>query len=136
MNLRNELSAILPSYMIPKYFIFLTELPLTVNGKVDYKKLPEPVSELIFNKIEEHDDLLTQIRQLFANVLSLPLEVIDNHVNFGDLGGDSMQMAYMINEMITKMISSQHHDAFSNELERLLVCATPYNFYKHLSKII
>ncbi|PWY55263.1 hypothetical protein DGG96_12410 [Legionella qingyii] len=136
INLRGELSAVLPSYMIPKYFIYLTELPLTINGKVDYKKLPDPASELIDKNIDGHDDLLAQIRQLFANVLSLPLEVIDNHATFGDMGGDSMQMAYMINELITKMISPQHHIVFSNELERLLVRATPYNFYKHLSKII
>ncbi|WP_454782361.1 non-ribosomal peptide synthetase [Legionella sp. WA2022007384] len=136
INVHGELSAILPSYMIPKYVIFLPELPLTVNGKIDYKKLPAPASDFIFNKIDEYDDLLTKIRQLFANVLSLPLEVIDNHVTFANLGGDSMQMAYMINEMITKMISPQHHAVFAYELERLLICATPYNFYTHLSKII
>ncbi|QMT60256.1 non-ribosomal peptide synthetase [Legionella sp. PC997] len=136
IDLHDKLATILPSYMIPKYFTFLPEFPLTVNGKVDYKKLPAPTSNLNFNKIDVQKDLLTKIRQLFANVLSLPLELIDNHVTFDNLGGDSMQMAYMINEIISKMISPQHHMVFANELERLLICATPYNFYKHLSKII
>lgn len=136
VDLRKKLSATLPYYMIPKYFIFLTELPLTVNGKVDYKNLPKPASILIAPKTNTHENLLTQIRQLFANVLSLPLEVIDNHVIFGDLGGDSMQMAYMINEMLTKMIAPEHHVAFANRLEQLLICPTPHNFYEYLSKII
>lgn len=114
----------------------MTELPLTVNGKVDCKNLPKPASILIAPQTNTHENLLTQIRQLFANVLSLPLEVIDNHVIFGDLGGDSMQMAYMINEMLTKMIAPEHHVAFANRLEQLLICPTPHNFYEYLSKII
>ncbi|CAM2759694.1 peptide synthetase, non-ribosomal [Legionella steigerwaltii] len=134
-DLRAELSLVLPSYMVPKYFIFLTELPLTINGKVDYKKLPRPISVSISSKINEGDDLLPMIRQIFANTLSLPLEVIDNHATFGDLGGDSIQMAYMINEMLMKVISSEHHVAFGEELEQLLACPTPYNFYDHLSKL-
>lgn len=136
IDLRKKLSETLPYYMVPKYFIFLTELPLTVNGKVDYKKLPKPASILITPQTNKHENLLIQIRQLFANALSLPLEVIDNHVIFGDMGGNSMQMASMINEMITKMIAPEHHVAFANGLEQLLICPTPHNFYEHLSKII
>ncbi|AWN74258.1 non-ribosomal peptide synthetase [Legionella anisa] len=136
VDLQKKLSETLPYYMVPRYFIFLIELPLTVNGKIDYKKLPKPSFESTLPKIDKHEDLLTQIRQLFASVLSLPLEVIDNHVTFGDMGGDSMQMAYMINELLVKMISAEHHYAFANGLERLLVSATPLNFYEHLSKII
>ncbi|KTD41355.1 non-ribosomal peptide synthetase [Legionella parisiensis] len=136
VDLQKKLSATLPYYMVPKYFIFLTELPLTSNGKVDYKKLPKPASILTTPQSSKHKNLLIQIRQLFANVLSLPLEVIDNHVIFGDMGGNSMQMAYMINEMITKMIAPEHHVAFANGLEQLLICPTPHNFYEHLSKII
>ena len=40
--LKDHLSRSLPSYMIPKHFILLDELPLTNNGKVDKKLLPLP----------------------------------------------------------------------------------------------
>lgn len=38
-NLKKELKALLPDYMIPKKFVFLDQLPLTTNGKIDRKLL-------------------------------------------------------------------------------------------------
>jgi yersiniabactin nonribosomal peptide synthetase len=39
--LRQHLAALLPAYMLPRKFYFLTAFPLTPNGKVDRKKLAE-----------------------------------------------------------------------------------------------
>lgn len=66
------------------------KLPTIINGKLDQKKLPKPISASLSSSVDEHEDLLTQIRQLFASTLSLPLEVIDNHVTFDEMGGDSI----------------------------------------------
>lgn len=41
-ELREYLSNHLPDYMIPSYFIQINKMPLTPNGKVDRKALPEP----------------------------------------------------------------------------------------------
>ena len=40
--LREYLGQIIPDYMIPARFIFLDQLPLTINGKVDRRALPAP----------------------------------------------------------------------------------------------
>ncbi|MDP4147651.1 MAG: amino acid adenylation domain-containing protein, partial [Bacillota bacterium] len=41
-ELREHLSKELPDYMIPAYFMQLENIPLTPNGKIDRKALPEP----------------------------------------------------------------------------------------------
>ncbi|MEG0291654.1 MAG: D-alanine--poly(phosphoribitol) ligase subunit DltA [Anaerovoracaceae bacterium] len=42
-NIKTQLKAFLPEYMIPKRIIFLDSLPVTANGKVDRAKLREVV---------------------------------------------------------------------------------------------
>ncbi|MCL1472480.1 non-ribosomal peptide synthetase [Argonema antarcticum] len=41
-SLRNVLKEKLPNYMMPSSFVFLNALPLSPNGKIDRKALPEP----------------------------------------------------------------------------------------------
>ncbi|MBO7719168.1 MAG: amino acid adenylation domain-containing protein, partial [Methanosphaera sp.] len=57
-ELKKHLSLILPDYMIPSYYTQLDTFPKTPNGKINFKKLPEPVvsdEEIILprNSIEE-----------------------------------------------------------------------------------
>ena len=39
-EIRKGITGVLPDYMIPNRFIVLDELPVTANGKVDYRALP------------------------------------------------------------------------------------------------
>ena len=43
-SLKQGLSAQLPEYMVPRYFMALAELPFTPNGKLDKRGLPDPIS--------------------------------------------------------------------------------------------
>jgi D-alanine--poly(phosphoribitol) ligase subunit 1 len=41
--LRRQLGTLLPAYMLPRKFYFLTTFPMTANGKADRKKLAEMI---------------------------------------------------------------------------------------------
>lgn len=134
--IRSKLSLVLPYYMVPRHIIFLPELPMTINGKVDLKRLPDPKEELTSESNTPNEDILTHIRQLFANILSLSINDILPESIFQELGGDSMQMATLINEILTQLIPGQFHNVFMTELEPLLAEATPNSFYKGMVNLV
>ena len=42
-NIKNELKCRLPEYMIPRKFVWMEQLPLTSNGKLDRKQVAEDI---------------------------------------------------------------------------------------------
>jgi amino acid adenylation domain-containing protein len=100
-NLREFLKKMLPDYMIPAVFISLDAFPLTPNGKVDRKALPEP--EQIGQQtdyIAPQDILEQQIAELWENILHR--KRIGMYDNFFDLGGNSLLAATLFAEIEKK----------------------------------
>ncbi|MCK4764861.1 MAG: amino acid adenylation domain-containing protein [Candidatus Aminicenantes bacterium] len=94
-ELREVLSRVLPDYMIPTYFVFLDRIPLTPNGKVDRKLLPEPE---ILRKREytaPGSEIEEKLAVLWSQVLNIAAEIgIDD--NFFELGGHSLKGTILI----------------------------------------
>ncbi len=93
IEIKEFLSARLPLYMHPDCYIRVPEFPLTANGKIDYKALPEPSEDSMpagtehvkpINKIEE------EILQIILTLLSK--ESISVQDNFFDMGINSIKM--------------------------------------------
>ncbi|MCK8495658.1 amino acid adenylation domain-containing protein [Spirosoma sp. RP8] len=88
---RTKLQEVLPDYMVPSDFVYLTEFPVTPNGKIDRKALPKPNSALrsagkgITEPVTDTEKLITAI---WADTLGL--EKVGIHDNFFELGGHSM----------------------------------------------
>ncbi|MDG3044579.1 phosphopantetheine-binding protein [Bacillus sp. B6(2022)] len=76
--------------MIPSYFIVLDAIPVTTNGKVDQKALPEPTDAV--SSSHEDDQPATETQQLIVTAFSEVLGVkrVGIHDSFFDLGGDSI----------------------------------------------
>jgi len=90
-ELRAYLTEKLPEYMIPSYFVQLEEIPLTQNGKIDRKALPEPFDSI--NSGEEYEAPRDKIEEKLAAVWQevLKLEKVGIRDNFFALGGDSVK---------------------------------------------
>ena len=87
--LRRALKVRLPDYMVPAHFMFLAQMPLTPNGKLDRKGLPQPdASQLQQVYVAPQNALEQQIASLWADVLRLPRVGLND--NFFELGGDSI----------------------------------------------
>lgn len=98
-EIRRHLERSLPAYMIPQFIFMLHELPLTINGKVDKKKLPVPggdeapaaAQQLPATKFEQ------DIAGIWQSVLKK--EAVSMNDNFFSLGGDSIKAITLVSQM-------------------------------------
>ncbi|MCU0287836.1 MAG: non-ribosomal peptide synthetase, partial [Acidobacteria bacterium] len=90
-TLKNDLANYLPAYMIPTHFVFLEEMPLTANGKIDLKALESYNAEVNAGEeyIEPRNEIEKQIALLWKDVLNLTVNPGVND-NFFELGGNSL----------------------------------------------
>ncbi|HEY2953461.1 MAG TPA: amino acid adenylation domain-containing protein, partial [Verrucomicrobiae bacterium] len=90
-ELRRTLRQSLPDYMVPSAFLELESMPLTANGKVDRKALPQPEQlepAARQQYVSPRDTLELQLTHLWENVLGRhSISVTDN---FFECGGHSL----------------------------------------------
>ncbi|MCP5047403.1 MAG: amino acid adenylation domain-containing protein, partial [bacterium] len=98
-ELRHDLSLSLPDYMIPSYFISLRQIPLTPNGKVDRKALPEPKVEAGDDYVAPRDPVENQLVVLWSKVLGIEPSNIGIEDNFFDLGGHSLKATIIVSKI-------------------------------------
>ena len=90
-GIRQYLSGILPGYMLPASFIRLEKLPLTANGKVDRKQLPEPDDSWCGTDCEAPvGELEAKLVEIWKNILRKG-KIGTNH-SFFEEGGNSLNL--------------------------------------------
>ncbi|MGW6724868.1 amino acid adenylation domain-containing protein [Nocardia sp. NPDC055029] len=77
----------LPAHLVPSAIVVLDAMPLTSNGKLDRKALPEPVAVTAAARAPL-GELETRLADLFARVLGVPS--VGVHDSFFAIGGDSI----------------------------------------------
>lgn len=88
-NLRGHLSAKLPKYMVPNYFMRLDAMPMTSGGKTDRKNLPTPNFAI---RINEYVKPVTEQECKLCHLLETLLHIkqVGTTDDFFELGGDSL----------------------------------------------
>ncbi|MBY0573516.1 MAG: amino acid adenylation domain-containing protein, partial [Undibacterium sp.] len=88
-QLKRHLGLSLPDYMVPSFFVLMEALPLSPNGKVDRKALPEPEmgsGSAVYVAPRTTAEIM--LAAIWAKVLRL--ERVGIHDNFFELGGHSL----------------------------------------------
>ncbi|MDQ1353576.1 MAG: hypothetical protein QG657_3882, partial [Acidobacteriota bacterium] len=100
-ELRVYLSMILPEYMIPSYFMQLDKIPLTPNGKLDKKALPDPeINDYPGGKyVPPSSKLEGKLVEIWGEVLTLDKEKISVYGNFFQIGGHSLKATTLISKI-------------------------------------
>lgn len=108
VELRGLLRGKVPEYMIPAAFIALEQIPLTLNGKVDRRRLPVPGGEHIASTrsyVPPRTLLEKQLARIWSEVLTI--EQIGIHDNFFELGGHSL----LATQILSRIRDICHIDA-------------------------
>ncbi|GAB4152079.1 MAG: hypothetical protein Fur0021_16530 [Candidatus Promineifilaceae bacterium] len=95
-DVRAFLQAILPAYMVPAHFVSLPAWPLTPNGKIDRRALPQPIDAALPAAPPE-----TELEQIIAGIWQklLNLPAVGIHDNLFDMGAHSL-LAVQAHEQI------------------------------------
>ncbi|TDO36765.1 amino acid adenylation domain-containing protein [Paractinoplanes brasiliensis] len=96
-ELRAWLGRGLPDYMIPRHFVALAALPLTPQGKVDRRALPEPGTDrpsLEQRYVPPSGDVEETLAGIWRQVLGV--DRVGRHDNFFALGGDSIRSIQIV----------------------------------------
>lgn len=116
-DLRNHLKERLPEYMVPAFFVSLPALPLTANGKLDRRNLPDvdpQRPEMADGYTAPRNELEEELAGIFSNILGL--EKVGIYDNFFELGGHSLLAVQLI---------TQIRDAFQVELDVIAAFEAP-----------
>jgi amino acid adenylation domain-containing protein len=106
-DIKKKLQLTLPDYMIPAHFAALDKIPLTANGKVNRRALPEPGMSAPQDLVAPETDLEKKLAGIWADVLGTNIEAIGIHTNFFELGGHSLKatlLAAKISDILNRQV--------------------------------
>lgn len=112
-NCKRFLQNMIPDYMVPGYYVVMDKFPLTPEGKIDNKLLPEP--EINFQKsifVAPRNEVEKSIIDVWEEILGVQnIGITDN---FFDLGGDSIKAIQVSAHLQRKQLKIEIKDLFLN----------------------
>ncbi|MCP4213534.1 MAG: hypothetical protein GY765_02705, partial [bacterium] len=102
-DLKDYLAQELPEYMIPTYFVPLENMPLTPNGKIDKKALPEPDLSVQGDVIGPRNQLEEQLTSIWSDVLGRDKKTISMDADFFQMGGHSLKVTMLVEKIQSEL---------------------------------
>ena len=112
-DLISTLDKKLPNYMIPKYFIKLDSLPMTVNGKVNRKELPLPVIKRKANLVPPENEVEEKLCKVFCEILEI--KKIGTNENLFDYYLDSLNLIKAQTKLYSEGYNLDTQDFYNNK---------------------
>ncbi|AYF48306.1 amino acid adenylation domain-containing protein [Pseudomonas fluorescens] len=121
--LRAQLQAQLPAALVPVAYVKLPALPLTANGKLDRRALPEPDHNALSNRdyAPPQGAVETTLARIWAEVLQVGQ--VGRHDHFFELGGHSLLAVSLIERMRQAGLSADVRVLFSQPTLAALAAA-------------
>jgi N-(5-amino-5-carboxypentanoyl)-L-cysteinyl-D-valine synthase len=135
-ELLDFLESKLPRYMVPTRLFHLDRLPTTINGKIDFRALPDvdlTPQRKEHTRCRSVDPTQESMREIWSELLHLPQSSISVNDNFFRLGGSSItciQLSGMVRRRLRAQLSVE--DVFVGKtIERLASMIRPLQDRKH-----
>jgi amino acid adenylation domain-containing protein len=120
-DLKEFLAGQLPRYMIPAAIIAVPEIPRTPNGKTDTRHLPDPFTPTPADQTPtpDRDHVTNAVASIWAQTLQVDPGQLDDQADFHQLGGNSMLLLTMIDEVSRTVVEHGQED-FMTELRQII----------------
>jgi len=114
-DLRESIRSELPEYMVPTWLVSLDSIPLTANGKVDTKSLPEPDTSHLHteNYVAPEGDIEHLLAQCWQSVLNV--ERVGRRDNFFNMGGHSLLVMKLMELLRNQGLNMNVRSIFETE---------------------
>ena len=96
-DVRDKLSESLPEYMIPSYMMQIESIPVTKNGKLDKRALPDIEVKVTREYVAPRNETEEKICAIFSEILNV--EKVGIKDSFFELGGHSLRATRLVNRI-------------------------------------
>ncbi|XP_055346233.1 uncharacterized protein LOC129593796 [Paramacrobiotus metropolitanus] len=117
----------LPRYMIPHRMVRIAQIPVTTNGKLDVRSLPDVSIACNIEKVPPCNHWEKEILNIFATVLNIPFDHLSATDDFLCVGGDSVQAIHVIGQ-VRKRLST------ALTVEDIFTMRTAQNLASHIQR--
>jgi amino acid adenylation domain-containing protein len=122
-DVRDFLAARVPVHLVPGFFVRVSDIPATVNGKVDVRALPDPLAATAATAGPEPrdcDELTGAVTAIWSRILDVDPGAIGPDTDFYHLGGDSLTMVEMLSAVAGGLIGATREESFMRSVRPVI----------------